>query len=91
MADNMYKPLTQAGGAGGMVQSDRMTAPQEDHLSRLKTEFTALVDAKYRKGQKEHGGDLYQKQTHYLLDMAIDEAIDQVVYLLTLREQLRGR
>jgi hypothetical protein len=26
-----------------------------------------------------------------LLDMAIDEAIDQVVYLLTLKEQLDGK
>lgn len=42
---------------------------------------------KYLRGQAEHGGQLWQKSG--LLDMAIDEAIDQVIYLLTLREQLR--
>ena len=44
-----------------------------------------MVDHKYRKGQAEHGGQLWLNPS--LLDNAIDEAIDQVVYLLTLKEQ----
>lgn len=58
----------------------------EDHLESIKIHFISLVDAKYRKGQKEHGGHLWNNPAEKLLDFAIDEAIDQVVYLLTLRE-----
>ena len=65
-----------------------MNAEHEAHLQQIKDEFFKLVDTKYRKGQAEHGGNLWAKPG--LLDMAIDEAIDQVVYLLTLREQLRN-
>jgi len=46
-----------------------------------------LYDTKYRKGQKEHGGDLWKKK--HIIDMAIEEAIDQVGYLITLREQIK--
>lgn len=63
-----------------------MTEPQEEHLEDVKFEFTRLVDAKYRAGQKEHSGNLWLKKG--LIDMAIDEAVDQVVYLLTLKQQL---
>lgn len=41
---------------------------------------------KYMRGQAEHGGRLWEKKG--LIDMAIEEAIDQVVYLLTLKDQL---
>jgi hypothetical protein len=66
-----------------------MEEQQEAHLARIKTEFAALVDTKYRKGQVEHGGDLFRKSTADLLNFAIDEAVDQVVYLLTLRERMQ--
>lgn len=62
-----------------------MTPDQEEHLEFIQDEFADLVEDKYRKGQKEHGGNLWEKEG--LLDMAIDEAIDQVVYLLTLKQQ----
>lgn len=65
-----------------------MTPEQESHLQRVKDEFVELVDSKYRKGQAEHGGDLFSQPELNLLDMAISEAIDQVVYLLTLKERL---
>jgi len=66
----------------------KMTPDQEEHLARIKNEFDNLVDAKYRKGQAEHGGDLFTKSKIELVNLAIDEAIDQVVYLLTLRNKL---
>ena len=53
--------------------------------------FNSLVDAKYRKGQAEHGGDLFKKTKLELIDFTIDEAIDQVVYLLTLKDKFRKR
>jgi hypothetical protein len=65
-----------------------MTLEQEQHLQHIKDEFVSLVDPKYRKGQSQHGGDLFTKSASELVDMALDEAIDQVVYLLTLREKL---
>lgn len=68
-----------------------MTKEQEDHLQRVKDQFTNLVDVKYRLGQGKHGGDLFHNSTVFYLDAAIAEAIDQVVYLLTLREHILGQ
>jgi hypothetical protein len=67
----------------------KMSPAQEAHLAFIKTHFSNLVDKKYRKGAKEHGGDLWGKDQLVLLDAAIDEAIDQVTYLLTLRDRIR--
>jgi hypothetical protein len=69
---------------------ERMTPEQEEHLARIKGEFIDLVDIKYRRGQEEHGGNLHHVPAVAVLSMAIDEAIDQVTYLLTLREILQG-
>ena len=65
-----------------------MTPEQEKHLLSIKQEFDLLVDAKYRKGQVEHGGDLIDKDIELLLNDALGEVIDQVVYLLTIKQQL---
>ena len=69
-----------------------MTISQEDHLARIKFEFCELVDAKYRKGAAEHsgeyGGELLNVPALGLVNHAIEEAIDQVAYLLSLRERL---
>ena len=61
---------------------------QEEHLNTIKSAFSFLVNDKYRKGQKEHGGNLFDKTPIQLVDNALDEAIDQVVYLITLRNKL---
>lgn len=65
-----------------------MTKDQESHLHTIKQETLERIDKKYRAGQKGHGGNLWQKNN--VLEMAIDEAIDQVVYLLTLKKQQGG-
>jgi hypothetical protein len=76
---------------GGRTAATRdMTEEQEKHLQRVKDDFVKLVDPKYRKGQKEHGGDLFTKPSVDLLDSAIEEAVDQFVYLSSLREHLYG-
>jgi hypothetical protein len=64
---------------------------QESHLARVKVEFLALVDAKYRAGAAEHGGELLALPDLTVLDLAIEEAVDQVVYLLSLKEKLARR
>lgn len=65
-----------------------MTKEQEDHLELLKLNFVSTVDKKYRKGQAEHGGNLINMPVLELIDSAIEEAVDQFVYLTTLRNKL---
>ena len=65
-----------------------MTDSQERNLKIIQLMFAALVEKKYRKGDQEHGGNLLDEPELTLLDNAIDEAIDQVVYLITLRRKL---
>ena len=67
----------------------RMTEEQEEHLLQIKESFYHLADTKYRAGQAEHGGNLFDMSAIELLDNAIDEAVDQVVYLLTLRSKVK--
>lgn len=63
-----------------------MDAAHQAHLDRITRRFNADLAAKYEKGQKEHGGNLWQKGG--MIDHAIEEAIDLVVYLYTLKEQM---
>ena len=65
-----------------------MTPAQEAHLSRIKSEFARLADTKYRKGAAEHSGELLDVPSLKILDYAIEEAVDQVAYLLSLKEKL---
>lgn len=62
-----------------------MDAAHEAHLQRILTQFNADTRAKYQAGQEEHGGELWEKPG--MLEHAIEEAIDLVVYLYTLKEQ----
>lgn len=64
-----------------------MELQSEEHLEWLKEEAQKRIDSKYRMGQEEHGGYLPDKEG--LLDEAINEAIDMLVYLLTLKKQLK--
>lgn len=63
-----------------------MTEDHEEHLQTIKDRFFADVDNKYRAGQVEHGGKLWEKKK--LITMAIEEAVDILVYLYTLEDQL---
>ena len=63
---------------------------QEAHLYRLKLNVLDSLDAKYRSGQAQHGGFLLDIGANALLDAAIDEALDQVTYLLSLKELMGG-
>jgi hypothetical protein len=72
------------------VEPDSMGDKQEAHLVRLKLNVIAALDGKYRSGQAQHGGFLLDIGVSGLLDAAIDEALDQVTYLLSLKELLGG-
>ncbi len=65
-----------------------MTFEQDQHLTKIQTEFSRMVFWKYRQGAKEHGGNLIDMTPLQLLDNAIDECIDQFTYLITLRDKL---
>jgi|TARA_Y100001951_G_scaffold76364_1_gene63531 hypothetical protein len=63
-----------------------MTLKQEDHLADIQKAVGTEIDRKYRAGQAEHGGDLWERVP--LIDDMIDESIDQMTYALTLKTQL---
>ena len=63
-----------------------MTLAQEDHLANIQQTIGVEIDRKYRIGQAEHGGDLWERVP--LVEDMIEESIDQVTYALTLKSQL---
>lgn len=69
-------------------RSVSMTERSAKHLDRLLDEAATRIRIKYTQGNLEHGGDLLDKGLIGLVDEAVNEAVDQLVYLLTLREKL---
>lgn len=67
------------------MKTSALTTQQLAHLSRIVNAFAKEASDKYVTGQIEHGGNLWEKP--HMLDNAILEAIDLVIYLYTLREQ----
>lgn len=63
-----------------------MLETPSSHAFALADRAHEMILAKYERGQREHGGRLWRKAG--IIDMAIEEAVDQVIYLLTLRDQL---
>ncbi len=61
-----------------------------EHLNHILKEADELIAAKYIKGKIQHGGDLTDMSADQLVDEAINEAVDQLVYLITLKDKLRG-
>lgn len=68
-----------------------MSDGQEEHLARIKTKFVELVDSKYRAGAAEHGSDLLDMTMLKMIDSSIEEAVDLVTYLFSLREKFTGQ
>jgi len=66
-----------------------MNEDQVKHLKSILSNTERLLSDKYIKGVIEHKTTLNKDYTALeLLNCAIDEAIDQVTYLLTLKEIL---
>ena len=60
---------------------------QKEHLNHILKTTDKLISKKYKKGAKEHKTTLNTDHTSMeLIDMAIEEAIDQITYLLTIKE-----
>lgn len=62
-----------------------MSIAHEAHLKRIQVDTEVALESKYRKGQAEHGGQLWNKPR--MLDEAKAEAIDLVTYLHVAAEQ----
>lgn len=68
-----------------------MTAEQTAHLNRILEQSRELITDKYARGTVEHKSLLSKDYTpEQVLDFAIEEAVDQMTYLLTLREMMRN-
>ncbi len=65
-----------------------MNRNQEHHLKSIEETLVPLLRAKYIRGATEHDGDLLDMSAGQLIDEAISEAIDQMVYLITLKEKI---
>lgn len=57
-----------------------MNELQESHLQSIQQKTWDAVGAKYKKGQQEHGGNLWDRNVFQDL---IDESVDQITYALT--------
>jgi hypothetical protein len=65
-----------------------MTDKDEQHIKLIAAQFGYDMAIKYEKGVKEHGGHLPDKPG--LFREVKNEAIDQMVYIFTLRDQLEN-
>jgi hypothetical protein len=66
-----------------------MNEEQRTHRQQLASKAFALIWDKYEKGALEHKTILNKDfSAEQLLDFAIEEAIDQITYLLTLKEKI---
>lgn len=63
-----------------------ITPKQGKHIADISAASSRRIEAKYRKGQKEHGGNLWEKEG--MLANIEDETTDLIVYVHTLREQI---
>ena len=62
-----------------------MESKQEDHLAQLIDDFSMATDLKYRKGQKEHGGNLRRKSTLVFME---EEILDFWTYYHVHKEHI---
>lgn len=69
--------------------NNEMTEAHEMHLEQIKLASCDLLDKKYRAGQKAHGGSLWTMPAAKQVESAIEEATDQITYLLSLRQNMR--
>lgn len=60
----------------------------EQHAQIIGNSVKAELITKYLKGASEHGGHIKDLTPLQLVEMALEEAIDQYVYLYTLKEAL---
>jgi hypothetical protein len=65
-----------------------MTSSQEKHLQELHLFHSFLLDKKYRAGAKKYKNNLLSLTPRRLLEEALEENIDQYVYIVTALKKL---
>lgn len=66
-----------------------MRESQEVHLGWILGELHARTDEKFRKGDREYDTSLFEDyDVRELVEMALEEAVDLNVYLLTILRKL---
>ena len=65
-----------------------MIKDKEEFLQKNIDLIVKIADARYRAGDKEHGGDLRDLTMEQLIDNAIEETVDTLHYLLTMKSKL---
>lgn len=66
---------------------DRLTSEQQRHIEGIILRFAERAYAKYARGQREHGGDLWRRP---VVQEILDESVDLIIYAYTLDMQVRG-
>lgn len=66
-----------------------MTLDQKEHRAKIAQEVSVWLHKKYQIGAEEHNGLITDLSADELLEEAINEAIDQCVYLFTLKGKLK--
>lgn len=67
-----------------------MTKEQKQHMERVLLGFEIRMQGKYERGVDEHGGNLWETSLVHLLEEALDENVDQFVYLYTALQKAKG-
>ncbi len=65
-----------------------MTKEHNEHLIGILDRFNDQAIKKYTKGNEQHGGKLWLKKD--LIDKSIEEVIDLLFYLFTLKDQINN-
>lgn len=68
-----------------------MTEDQVKHITNIIQDFKSQGYAKYSRGTVEHQGNLWEVPLLKLLEYALEEAIDQFVYIHTAYEKEKAR
>lgn len=65
-----------------------MTDEQHNHCARLVADFAVAFTDKYKAGQAEHGGNLWQKDPVKMARAAKEEVLDQWAYIDILEKNI---
>ena len=65
------------------------TKKHDLHMATIQMAAVESIEKKYKRGVEEHGGTkLWEMPSVSLVENAIEEATDQLTYLLSLRQQM---
>lgn len=70
------------------TEIQKMTPEQERSMGDALARFREKAESKYRAGQAEHGGNLWDRSQ--ILDEIENEVIDQWFYVQVLRQKLNS-